>query len=493
MLGVADQARYNLIFVKSMLRSGNRLTSDSVIHAAIQYYGNRNDSTRLHQALSYKGLFHYLNAMHDSAVFFFDKAIEAVPREGHSDIKAYYKRLSGYSHLYLGNTQEAVSSQKEALQYARDSNDSLTVIYSLLALAEVYNRNKETEQSLETFLLALDRIRESGNRDMEANILNVVSGIYESDNRIKDALVYKNISQEIRRKREDVPTVNLHRAILYGKLNMPDSAQYYAQLAIKGNNTFIAGLAYTFLSITEEKRGHSIDALNFSKNSERIFDTFLSGTRSLEMEQKYEKEKLENENNRLKIKQKEHQVYLMAGLFLLLLMLIGFYVIRVYNKQKNEKTAHENKMYCLHQENLLLKQQQEISALREKETALRESLFRKINFFHKLPSLSKEENNSNSGNGRIIITADDWQELNYGIRNAYPGFIDKLKQHAPTLSEDDVNFCSLLKINVNIQDLSDIYCISKAAVTKRKYRLKTDKFHITDNNINLDAVLKQIY
>ncbi|WP_298650268.1 hypothetical protein [uncultured Proteiniphilum sp.] len=492
-LNASEQAEYNLIFIKSMLRSGNKLPSDSIIHTTTQYYRNHNDSAGLHQALYYNGLYHYRNAMHDSAVLYFDKAIKAVPAGNDKDRKAGYKRTAGYSYLYLGDAEAAVKTQKEGLQYARATNDSLSVIYSLLSLADAYKYNKETEQSLETYMQALDRVREREERDMEADILNIVSGIYESDNRIKEALSYKNKSQEIKRNRQDIPAVNLQRAILFGKQNMPDSARHYAQLSIKGDDQFVADLAYALLSISEAKEGRYTDALNLSKNSERIFNSFLSGVRSAEMQQKYEKEKLENENNQLKIKQKEHQFYLLVSAFLLLLMLIVLYVIRVNSRRKNEKAAHENRMLRLQQENLLLKQQQEISALREKEAVLRESLFRKINFFNKLPSLNREEHNHHDKQGKIKITPNDWQELISGIRDAYPEFLDKLKQHAPTLSDDDIRFCCLLKINVNMQDLSDIYCVSKAAITKRKYRLKTEKFHIVDNNVNLDALLQQMY
>lgn len=491
-LSTAEQAEYNLIFIKSMLRAGNKLSSDSVIHTTTQYYRDHNDSAGLHQILYYNGLYHYRNARHDSAVLYFDKAVKAVPAGNDNDRKAGYKRTAGYSYLHLGDAEAAVKTQTEGLQYARASNDSLSVIYSLLSLAEAYKYNKEMEQSLEIYTQVLDLIREREDRDMEASILNIVSGVYESDNLIKEALYYKNKSQEVKRNRHDIPAINLYRAILFDKQNMPDSAWYYAQLSIKGDDQFVAGLAYTFLSLSEEKEGRYTHALNLSKNSERIFNSFLSGIHSAEMQQKYEKEKLENENNQLKIKQREHQFYLLMSAFLLLLMLIVLYIIRVNNRRKNEKAAHENRMLRLQQENLLLKQQREISALREKEAVLRESLFKKINFFNKLPSLNREENNHHDQQGKIKITGNDWQELINGIRDTYPDFLDKLKQLAPTLSDDDVRFCCLLKINVNMQDLSDIYCVSKAAITKRKYRLKTEKFRIADNNFNLDTVLQDI-
>lgn len=491
-LNAAAQAKYNLIFSKSMIRSGNKLPSDSLLHAATRYYNEQGDSANLHQSLFYNGLYHYRNGTHDSVVYYFDKAIKAIPEGDDNDKKSAYKRTVGYAYLSLGDVPIAIKTQIEALQYARAANDSLQMIYSLLALGDARRYNKETDRSIEIYMQALDRTKEQGNRDLEANILNIISGVYESDNRIEEALHYKNRSQEVKRNRQEVPAANLYRAILFEKQNMPDSARHYAQLSIKGDDPYVADLAYSFLCTSEAKQGRFVEALNLSKNSEQAYNFFLSRVRSDDMEQKYEKEKLENENNQLKIKQKEHQLYLLISTFLVLLMVITLYFLRLHNKRKSEKAAHENRLLSLQQKNLLLKQQQEISALREKEAVLRESLFKRINFFHKLPSLHGEENNGTDKRAKIKISGNDWQELMHGIRDAYPEFLQKLKQQAPTLSDDDVRFCCLLKINVNMQDLSDIYCVSKAAITKRKYRLKTEKFRIEDNSVNLDTIIQQI-
>ena len=44
----------------------------------------------------------------------------------------------------------------------------------------------------------------------------------------------------------------------------------------------------------------------------------------------------------------------------------------------------------------------------------------------------------------------------------FDGFSSLLRKKYPILTNEDVGFCCLIKINVSIQDLADIYCISKA-------------------------------
>lgn len=58
------------------------------------------------------------------------------------------------------------------------------------------------------------------------------------------------------------------------------------------------------------------------------------------------------------------------------------------------------------------------------------------------------------------------------LESTYPGFITNLRQSFPTLAEKDINFCCLVKINMSLQNLADMYCISINSVSRRKLRLK---------------------
>ncbi len=93
---------------------------------------------------------------------------------------------------------------------------------------------------------------------------------------------------------------------------------------------------------------------------------------------------------------------------------------------------------------------------------------------------------------KIVVTDAEWVEVISVVNEAFDHFATRLEQIYPLLNNKDIGFCCLVKINVNIQDLSDIYCVSKAAITKRKYRIKTDRLGITDENVSLDSFLKGV-
>ena len=171
------------------------------------------------------------------------------------------------------------------------------------------------------------------------------------------------------------------------------------------------------------------------------------------------------------------------------LLCIGFIEFLFYQWEKNKRLLRENQ---------LLYKEAEVSGLREKEirlrnkeAELREALFRRMPFFHKLPSLHANNNQDEPGTShKIVVTDAEWAEVTSVVNDAFDNFVVRLRQAYPQLGDKEIGFCCLVKINVNIQDLSDIYCVSKAAITKRKYRIKTDKLGITDENISLDSFLK---
>ena len=127
----------------------------------------------------------------------------------------------------------------------------------------------------------------------------------------------------------------------------------------------------------------------------------------------------------------------------------------------------------------LLQQSEELSILREKESQLRESLFRRMKSFHKIPSLEKEEESAeeenDNQNRRIALSNEEWEDIRQTVDGSYDKFSVRLLEAFPGLSMKDVYFCCLVKINVSNKDLSDIYCISRTSISRKKQRMKRDK------------------
>lgn len=285
-------------------------------------------------------------------------------------------------------------------------------------------------------------------------------------------------------------------------LRQVDSALYYYRKAEQGYSPAIASLAssrlmHYYLSLHDVRK-----AFDSMKKSQLLDESLLSHIESEVDIAQFKRTQLENELYQIKLKRQQQQLWLLAsllGLVLLLAWIIFFYLrikreralaeVRLQNKKVEEEAR------ILRYQNELLKKETEISLLREKEawqmskvTDLREVLFRRLSFYSKLPSLQGDR--AAGTHEKIRLTDEEWKEITESVDAVFDDFTRRLHESFPSLTPKDVIFCCLVKLNVNMQDLSDIYCVSKAAISKRKFRLKTEKLGITDEHLSLDDFLK---
>lgn len=216
---------------------------------------------------------------------------------------------------------------------------------------------------------------------------------------------------------------------------------------------------------------------------------------SFENRTQYEKAKLENELNRLKIDKQKREIWLLSlGLCFVVAFAVG-YIVWQRRKRQMYKQLWREQSLRLSQTEQLLQQSEELNMLREKESMLRESLFRRMKSFHKIPSLEKEEEasdeESDSQNRRIALSDEEWEDIRQTVDGSYDRFSVRLLEAFPGLSMKDVYFCCLVKINVSIKDLSDIYCISRTSISRKKQRMRRDKLGLTENNETLDDFLRR--
>lgn len=292
------------------------------------------------------------------------------------------------------------------------------------------------------------------------------------------------------------------KAQAFEDLRQVDSALYYYRKAEQGYSPAIASLAssrlmHYYLSLHDVRKAFD------SMKKSQLLDASLFSDIDYEVDiAQFKRTQLENELYQIKLKRQQQQLWLLAsllGLVLLLAWIIFFYLrikreralaeVRLQNKKVEEEAR------ILRYQNELLKKETEISLLREKEAwqmskvaDLREALFRRLSFYSKLPSLQGDR--AAGTHEKIRLTDEEWKEITESVDAVFDDFTRRLHESFPSLTPKDVIFCCLVKLNVNMQDLSDIYCVSKAAISKRKFRLKTEKLGITDEHLSLDDFLK---
>ena len=373
----------------------------------------------------------------DSTPILTDKREDSLNWYGY---QVFHKRKSG-------DTDSAIHYLKEAIR--------LRLTHSSRAygqLGEIYQGKQMNDSAIHYYFLALQKDTTRSAYWYCGRVLGLLHSLKEYD-------LAKQYIQGLRKqmKRSDIPYVNLIEGDLWMELHQPDSAMRHYLIASETGNDYITSVAYERMALLMEEKQSLSSALDKhiqsieTKNNLRYDYSHEQDTRD------FEALKLKNELNELKVKQQSYVIVILA-LGASILLLVGGFVIYLLHRKRNR----------LVQENLILKQQEELSALREKEALLREKdarmreeLFRRVRI-------------ENLKDGKHIqhISDADWKEIHLMLESTYPGFLPNLRQSFPALSEKELNFCCLVKINMSLQNLADIYCISINSVSRRKLRLK---------------------
>lgn len=484
-LSPREQGDYNFLSYKTTLwKTGKPL--DSLLHIAIRYYIESGQSSKYIQACIAQSVSYLYRNQPDSTLMLADLLLREHLLNDTLKAQLYGLKRAAYSKKW--NYEQALNMADSSRQFTRASKD--TLIY--FSASQAYFRLLEKKQEYDKCELESRQLIEelAGSPNYQYLNYHILENLLTTSLERKDfqtALLYLRELSSQRHSRYTVPYYLLLRGKFYAALNQTDSAKYYYQQAATSSSDFIAMEANILLFNLVNEKEYPEQAFYIKQKENTIKDNILSGIGTEIQKREFNELKLRNELYQLHLKQQEKELW-MLGVITALLS-VGFIAFFFYQKEKKKR---------LKQENLLLHKEAELSGLREKEirlrskeSELREALFRRVGFFRKLPSLhSNESQDETASNHKIVVTDAEWVEVISVVNEAFDHFAMRLKEAYPLLSDKEIGFCCLVKINVNMQDLSDIYCISKSGVTKRKYRIKTDKLQITDENISLDNFLR---
>ena len=94
----------------------------------------------------------------------------------------------------------------------------------------------------------------------------------------------------------------------------------------------------------------------------------------------------------------------------------------------------------------------------------------------------------------IYLETDGWKRLEEVTNNIYKEYTHRLKKEFPILTELDIQFCILLKLQFSISQIAAITAVSISSVSVQKNRLKKRLLQVNpclfdDSNRALDTFL----
>ena len=429
---------------KSLFRDYNfrekYLQADSILNEIQQTYIHQNNSNGILWSYSMKARLHESNGRLDSALYYIDKRMAG--EKNPSKRKFHY-----YQKAQLLMKTQAYTDAEALLDSAKS-----------IALIE---KNKE-------FLYHLS-----------SNYLQ----LYTAQGQYAKALQMVQDSRK-EMKRKDVASHNLYKAQMYELMHREDSARYYYDVVAKSENLFLAAEALYHLSELAEADDNPEKAYLHHQDATDYIDQVFRAYQSQAKNNAFNELKWQSEIDGLKINRQQHIILILS----LVLMMVGLSAIGIIYRQREKRKVMEARQKQMEQENQLLRQAEELSLLRDKANGLREELIRRMEVFQKVPSL---HNTTGESQQVISLSKEDWKEIEILLNNQYDLFTHRLKQAVPTLISADIQFCCLLKINVSMQDLANIYHINKESISRRKQRIKAKIGNELLQGLTLDEFIQR--
>lgn len=94
----------------------------------------------------------------------------------------------------------------------------------------------------------------------------------------------------------------------------------------------------------------------------------------------------------------------------------------------------------------------------------------------------------------MYLEVDGWKRLEDVANKIYKNYTQRLKEEFPLLTELDIQFCILLKLQFTISQIAAIIAVSSSSVSVQKNRLKKRLLQVNphlfdDNSRTLDSFL----
>lgn len=483
-----DYANWCLLVAQAKYKNDLSLVPDSFVFKAFDYY-SKDTSDPLLTAQTY-----FYTALISKEIKNTEEAAQNLLKardfaEKGKDYQLAFEISHDLCEIYSkqGLFDYKLAEAWRAYDYAQISKDSLSLYYALSDLGHAYSAKEKVDSSLYFFKKALPIVKQINPRAI-SSALNDICYAYINKGDYESAL--KICNEAIACEKDSVDRYNNYiiKGVIFKDIQQYDSAIHYFTQSSKNQYIYAKALSYSYLGDIYEIKGNISKALEFLKEYDILRDSIEEQTQSvaiIKMQNLFQHEKLQKDNNELSQKMKEVSslVYKISAIAAFILLITGICYFITY-KKKSERIHRQEREISQAKDKL---QQQEIENLQKEEKL--SSL--KADFLRRLVAINIPSLNNQTDDLIIKLSNEDFTNLEKDINATFDNFTVRLSKQYPLLDKNEIQFCCLIKIQLDLNTLANIYCRSKAAISKRKLRIKQEKLNITDKNISLDDFIQK--
>lgn len=442
---------------------------DSTLLELTEYYKKTGDSAKLCRA-------YYINARQLHSDYFYIRAMvnyrKAESLAANVDSTLLFRIKMYLVPIYHFNQQATTEMEtlNEAISLASQLKDSLLLSKAYQTEAMIHREHKRNEDALVSFSKAC-RYAPYGNWKWKAEMLL---------EKARTQLALETLEKAIATDSAGVPQAYRAKVCIKYFIS-PDPASYGKFQNIVQQMPLMEKMnAYRNAAHWLNLHGMSKEALACMKKYADLRDSldmdrkdiFLERARMLQDFKRQQERVIESENERTR---DWMLFYRLLALFALILLLLFVF----YHNMKRKKSRLEIGIQQEKKENyrLMLKQQQtEVQLLREKEAKEKmeiDQLSQKVEYFKRLNAITVPIlMNTRNRTGALHLAEEDRETVVNNTNACFDNFTFRLKAKHPTLTDEEIRFCCLIKMELPLSLLAEIYHIAKGSISRKKMRLK---------------------
>lgn len=534
-----NHALWCLLTSQAQVKLIMKISSDSLVRIAYDYYKPTNNARRKAMSALYMGDINYdLGNIEEAMQYYLEGKTEV---EKTDDYKTGYLIMSSLGKLYLYRrlADYALEACTKAYDYAVKDSNKRYQMTSLQNLARCYCISDKLPEAIDIYHKCSDLALEIGYRNNQ----------YYYDVQSEIALVYTNSLQYEKSLEilKTFPKIYQHNSLIgtnYLMLSQYDSAYLYLNKALNTDNVYAKKAIYNSLyelADTPEYRKYLksyCDSLLFYTDSVMSLD---KGKEIIAYKEKYDHQKLITEQQRLKLEKADAQrmMFIITICLIVAIAVVAYlYQKRLVRKEttiRKQSEQLQDYMLQLHEYETQLMQNnrymeelkeqlsgqemnsEELHEYREQIDSLQvenSRLSEKINslqyhindYSSKLDKARREADKFRNlseeilylkqrervltdyvvDNDRLVkelrekcrvLETGEWETLEQMCESTYSNFVSRLQGVCPTLTKQELHLCMLIKLRFSNAQMSEIFGVNTTSVSQKKFRLKK---HLSD-------------
>ena len=485
-LSKSDRARYGLLFTMAQDKSGVDVDMDTLIRQSYIYYKGEPETKYYGLSQYYMGKYYFLNDSTTECEECFQNVVNNAKKRGDIDLQCLALEKLSRS-IVLSNKRLSVIYAKKAVDlYSNQKNAKIAnLILYMLNLANCYILDNQKDSSFFYLRQSQQYLNRISDNSMPKYVYHSLSRAFYYFNEKDSALFY---SRKAIDETSDIKLMVFYSCCLE-ECDSLESAERLLRICSAESNDKLKYSSYMELCKLSCKRINDKQLSTDIDSLERFADKYM-----LDLYSQKGKYFEENINQGRQLERQENAVMVRNGVILFIIVTVLLLAALVYVYLSKRKTLHAQEVRHIqeHYEMELESQRKEKEYLEREHKLLLESKNKQIallknGLFERL-ELAKKIKDAKGQSCHVVINDNDWNQLHSLLEGGEEYFVSKLKERYPSLSNDEIQMCMLIRIGLSNEDMANIYCITINSMKRKLYSFK-EKMGITDKDQSVRNVI----